>query len=630
MGVKYVKDFAFPSAGGFHSGSVQRYAKGGHVTKLPAKAAASAKGMPARAKPNAPARGAPKMESKPKVGKGQGYAEGGRVPGYEMDRLPAKKPPGRKMDLAPARRFKGKYEGYAEGGPVAELDAGQPDYVAPKMSNTDDLPFDRSKYKNWYEDPRYIPQAPPERPLDYTAPVGALTPLPEEPNYLVPLPQEPDRSIYTRRRPQPEPVDRVGNRRAMMGDRRDMVMRPGMRGVARRAAPARMRTPAPVRQPETMPFDLEVPRPLVPIFKKGGAVEGKKIAKVMREYKEGKLHSGSKKGPVVKNPKQAMAIALSEARAAKKAEGGLMSYEESGSAGGSNVGFKEAFRKAREQGLKEFSWKGDRYSTKLKEESRRESKVSEEAPKAEAGRKGPLSRGGKRNVSEMSEYKRERKMELPSDRATSYRSEAEETGMSPSERASKAREYAMDIATAGAFGKAFKGPVKDLAKGAMRKASEFVGGRKLKQAAAERAAREATPEYKSKAAQMEKFAEQMRARQKMGTKYAEGGEVMSKGPKTRYTAAKGRKQARERAMEKWAEQRMKHAEMYAPGKSLDMSEYAKGGKVKHADVKMDKEMMKKAVHKHERAMHPGKPLTKLRRGGVPSYGRKAMYGGGKC
>lgn len=39
-----------------------------------------------------------------------------------------------------------------------------------------------------------------------------------------------------------------------------------------------------------------------------------KVAKVMREYKEGKLHSGSKKGPEVRNPKQAIAIALSEAR----------------------------------------------------------------------------------------------------------------------------------------------------------------------------------------------------------------------------------------------------------------------------------------------------------------------------
>ncbi len=44
----------------------------------------------------------------------------------------------------------------------------------------------------------------------------------------------------------------------------------------------------------------------------------KKIKKVMHEYKEGKLHEGSKKGPVVKKPKQAIAIALSEARVAKK------------------------------------------------------------------------------------------------------------------------------------------------------------------------------------------------------------------------------------------------------------------------------------------------------------------------
>jgi hypothetical protein len=43
-----------------------------------------------------------------------------------------------------------------------------------------------------------------------------------------------------------------------------------------------------------------------------------KIAKVMREYGAGKLHSGSKKGPVVKDRSQATAIALSEARKAKR------------------------------------------------------------------------------------------------------------------------------------------------------------------------------------------------------------------------------------------------------------------------------------------------------------------------
>jgi ribosomal protein L21E len=43
----------------------------------------------------------------------------------------------------------------------------------------------------------------------------------------------------------------------------------------------------------------------------------KKVAKVMREYKAGSLHSG-KKGPIVKSQKQAVAIALSEAGMARK------------------------------------------------------------------------------------------------------------------------------------------------------------------------------------------------------------------------------------------------------------------------------------------------------------------------
>ena len=44
-----------------------------------------------------------------------------------------------------------------------------------------------------------------------------------------------------------------------------------------------------------------------------------KVKVVMDEWKQGKLHSGSKKGPVVKNRKQAIAIALSEqSKEAKK------------------------------------------------------------------------------------------------------------------------------------------------------------------------------------------------------------------------------------------------------------------------------------------------------------------------
>ena len=43
----------------------------------------------------------------------------------------------------------------------------------------------------------------------------------------------------------------------------------------------------------------------------------KKVKKVMHEFKEGELHSGSKQGPVVKDKKQAIAIALNESKKRK-------------------------------------------------------------------------------------------------------------------------------------------------------------------------------------------------------------------------------------------------------------------------------------------------------------------------
>ena len=62
-------------------------------------------------------------------------------------------------------------------------------------------------------------------------------------------------------------------------------------------------------------------------YKKGGeklkkevkaGKKEEKVASVMEEYKEGKLHSGSKKGPKVKSRKQALAIALQESKNIKK------------------------------------------------------------------------------------------------------------------------------------------------------------------------------------------------------------------------------------------------------------------------------------------------------------------------
>jgi hypothetical protein len=70
-----------------------------------------------------------------------------------------------------------------------------------------------------------------------------------------------------------------------------------------------------------------------------------KVKKVMHEFKAGKLHSG-KSGKIVKNPKQAIAIALSEAGMSKKgyAKGGAVRGSEGeSSAYGTQVGSHDKF-----------------------------------------------------------------------------------------------------------------------------------------------------------------------------------------------------------------------------------------------------------------------------------------------
>ena len=52
-------------------------------------------------------------------------------------------------------------------------------------------------------------------------------------------------------------------------------------------------------------------------YPKGPAAK-RKVRKVMEEFETGKLHSGSKKGPEVSSKKQAIAIALNNARKGKK------------------------------------------------------------------------------------------------------------------------------------------------------------------------------------------------------------------------------------------------------------------------------------------------------------------------
>lgn len=58
----------------------------------------------------------------------------------------------------------------------------------------------------------------------------------------------------------------------------------------------------------------------MPVLKRSAPKKAKRkrVKLEMDKFKEGKLHSGSKKGPLVKSRKQAIAISLSESGQSKK------------------------------------------------------------------------------------------------------------------------------------------------------------------------------------------------------------------------------------------------------------------------------------------------------------------------
>lgn len=148
--------------------------------------------------------------------------------------------------------------------------------------------------------------------------------------------------------------------------------------------------------------------------------------------------------------------------------------------------------------------------------------------------RGPSTRGGRRaSAEEMEESNKRitaikasdaisraaRSGQLPSDRATNFRSQAEQTGMSADERAERARDYSKNIAmTAGAakLGSVAGAPFKRTV-GAFRKSAD-----EASEAAGRSLSRKGTPSYSERYAAREAAAEQRRlAAEKAAEKVAQ-------------------------------------------------------------------------------------------------------------
>lgn len=138
-------------------------------------------------------------------------------------------------------------------------------------------------------------------------------------------------------------------------------------------------------------------------LKKGGAAKmDMKMGKVMREYGNRELHSGSKTGPVVENPKQALAIAYSEGRKAKK-------MSEGGQYGSAAPGKMAAEGKAVNKMAKKFGTETQKYAKGGSVEAKLEKHANMPASKAHGpGAGAKLAKGGVPTFSKVPKFGRMR------------------------------------------------------------------------------------------------------------------------------------------------------------------------------------------------------------------------------
>lgn len=324
-------------------------------------------------------------------------------------------------------------------------------------------------------------------------------------------------------------------------------------------------------------------------YAKGGKTGMAKVSKVMGEFKSGKLHSGSKKGPEVTNPKQAIAIALSEARKAgakipamKKADGGAIrkprAYDPVRDEPTSRPLTADEMRNLRNL-MKALPPRtvGEGYSRMVA--ARREAVRAEDAKRGyDPVRDEPTSR--------------------PFSKGGSVTQRQQEASMQGAKRGVIANVKAANTpATNYRKGGKVKGPVVERSKAFSVKTKDTptMNAQEMRTAQKMKAAMAARPRQTPMvAAPMAPLAGMRKGG--YAHKMSDGGMASSIRPTRDYNASD---------------------KDFVGSRAEQLSRVvgkAEGGK---ADIKQDKALVKSAVHKHERAMHPGKPLTKLRKGGMP-------------
>lgn len=393
-------------------------------------------------------------------------------------------------------------------------------------------------------------------------------------------------------------------------------------------------------------FPAPTARPTVSGYARGGSTSSAaktkgqaKVAKVMGEFKRGDLHSGSAKGPVVKSPKQAMAIALSEKKAAGYKDGG---DAKKGEKSAKLVGMKrepEAIVKKEIALLKKAG-----APAKIIKHEERELKMPDAMKK---GGKTRYAEGGDVDERDLTptekavgraNYKLERHKKYKSDKYPEGRDNV------------VSRESPFDRKTVdmpGDFqGNAMKTPLGDRIIKSGDKYDPMFRFKKFSEDAGEMIKEKQAGRYYKKGGKAcyadggqvnEMVKENVRAK---NVKPVKPRAPMTDRERQMMEQARGEKMdrqmrdaerqhyERERAENEADRKAMSDALMYIPRKIGEGAKSAydavmgkkKGGAV-HSDVAMDKKMIKKAVHKHEASMHPGKPMTKLKKGGVPTFNR---------